>query len=1224
MDHGTNVSELAAELARAVEVTLSPAASQQQRMEAYVACEKFKEVSPLCPQAGFFLANNPQFSSVVKHFGLQLVEHTIKFNWNNISQQEKVFIKESSMKLLHEGVGLAQDQSVAHIKDALSRIIVEMIKREWPQQWTTLLVELSEACTKGEAQTELVLLIFLRLVEDVALLHTIESNQRRKDIYQALTNNMGEIFDFFLRLIEQHVNEFRKYSSMQDPQKAMANSRVVQVALHTLGGFVDWVTIKHIMAGNGRLLQILCILLSDVDFQAPAAECLIQIASRKGNIKDRKELLVLFSEDALSYIYRSAVQTNQMGSEAYYQFLKKLAQVLTGLCSQLTAMWGKEETKDDIRPTNFRLFLETSLILLKHASYTLTHYGALIWLSMMKHDQISKDPTFVEYIPQVINLVGPKIIKVFYPATRPTEISMHPQVFASIDYDSEEEYFSFFARCRSDLLDIFRQSTLITPLVTFGYCEQWLTLRLQKAPAEQTTCSIRDPAYLEWDAIVMTLESVLSRILMVTERPSVATGLRLLESCLKIDSPDPLIVSILLSCISSLFVFLSMSSCQITANNCVAMSGVALLPKVLEKIFSTFMFPDPGHAKSNQSTAVKQLRRHAASLMVKIALKYPLLLLPIFDQIHASVQALARQTDLLTSGELIQLQEALLLISNHFCDYERQSTFVLDVIRPAATQWMTLSAVLKSPQAFIEFVGLNQQPINPPTEDGFSANRGQIINAITLTLGILKRCAWPEDPDRAQRGGFVVAYTESGNPIFRNPATAHIVPLLPHILALLRVLNELYKPEALMAISAGYKQANSLPDTEKKVLMGITAVLTDPMDPNLKPPSTAEERMQKFLHNVYENMYHLIGATGPTLGRDLYAIPGLSTVLIESIFTSLEYVPDYRLRPIVRVFFKAFVYSCPPACYESVLLPIFAHLTPFMLNRLTTRWQYIMRLYESGDLGEDITDTQEVIEDLLNRSMTKEYLETLKTGLVGGTLNINNQNQEANAASGMETGMDVQEEHSMDGAAPALSRATQSAMTSDVINDLGSQLLRSPYTSSPIVMTILSILSWNDSMCSLKATQLTAPVVRFLSAEQLLTPALASNIIAAILQALQLHGQHDCNQAALITLGVQTYEILRPKFPNIMDVMQQIPNISTSDIQKLDEKISVHATTKGNKIDKAKKDLFRKITSQLIGRNLGQLFKKEAKIADLPALNVSTTRNRATMLIFFQNYYLEI
>lgn len=74
------------------------------------------------------------------------------------------------MKLLSMGVGPAEDTSLSHIKDALSRVIVEMVKREWPQQWTTLLSELSDACSKGEAQTELVLLIFLRLVEDVAVL----------------------------------------------------------------------------------------------------------------------------------------------------------------------------------------------------------------------------------------------------------------------------------------------------------------------------------------------------------------------------------------------------------------------------------------------------------------------------------------------------------------------------------------------------------------------------------------------------------------------------------------------------------------------------------------------------------------------------------------------------------------------------------------------------------------------------------------------------------------------------------------------------------------------------------------------------------------------------------------------------------------------------------------------------------------------------------------------
>lgn len=124
-----------------------------------------------------------------------------------------------------------------------------------------------------------------------------------------------------------------------------------------------------------------------------------------------------------------------------------------------------------------------------------------------------------------------------------------------------------------------------------------------------------------------------------------------------------------------------------------------------------------------------------------------------------------------------------------------------------------------------------------------------------------------------------------------------------------------------------------------------------------------------------------------------------------------------------------------------------------MLSHLTNRWTYITQLYKSGELGEDITDTQEVIEDMLNRSLTREYLELLKVAMVGGSLvTLNNT---SDTGTGVESAMNVNEESSMDSPAPAMTRATQNAMASDVINDLGAKLLRYPYTSSPIVMTVL-------------------------------------------------------------------------------------------------------------------------------------------------------------------------
>lgn len=125
-------------------------------------------------------------------------------------------------------------------------------------------------------------------------------------------------------------------------------------------------------------------------------------------------------------------------------------------------------------------------------------------------------------------------------------------------------------------------------------------------------------------------------------------------------------------------------------------------------------------------------------------------------------------------------------------------------------------------------------------------------------------------------------------------------------------------------------------------------------------------------------------------------------------------------------------------------------------------------------------------------------------------------------------------------------------------------------------------------------------------------------------------------QTTLITLGVQVYEILRPKFPHVVQILQQIPNANVADIQKLDEKIAQNGGSKGNKIDKAKKDLFKKLTApvsrfewahcrmianethpprQLIGKTLGQLFRKEVQIINLPPMFTRNPNNFSNSIV---------
>lgn len=86
-----------------------------------------------------------------------------------------------------------------------------------------------------------------------------------------------------------------------------------------------------------------------------------------------------------------------------------------------------------------------------------------------------------------------------------------------------------------------------------------------------------------------------------------------------------------------------------------------------------------------------------------------------------------------------------------------------------------------------------------------------------------------------------------------------------------------------------------------------------------------------------------------------------------------------------------------------------------------------------------------------------------------------------------------------------------------------------------------------------------------------------------MLQSLQIHGQYEPIEGILLTLGAQLYEMLRPKYPCVLDIMMQIPNVNQQDLQKFDEKIqnSYQNHKVSNKVDKTTRDLFRKITSSV-------------------------------------------
>lgn len=222
-----------------------------------------------------------------------------------MSRLEKVYLKNSVMELIANGtLSILEEEN--HIKDVLSRIVVEMIKREWPQHWPDMLMELDTLSRQGETQRELVMFILLRLAEDVVTFQTLPT-QRRRDIQQTLTQNMERILNFLLSTLQENVNKYQQMKTDASQEaEAQANCRVSIAALNTLAGYIDWVSLNHITAENCKLVETLCLLLNEQELQLGAAECLLIAVSRKGKLEDRKRLMILFGDVAMHYVLSAA------------------------------------------------------------------------------------------------------------------------------------------------------------------------------------------------------------------------------------------------------------------------------------------------------------------------------------------------------------------------------------------------------------------------------------------------------------------------------------------------------------------------------------------------------------------------------------------------------------------------------------------------------------------------------------------------------------------------------------------------------------------------------------------------------------------------------------------------------------------------------------------------------------------------------------------------------
>jgi exportin-5 len=114
----------------ALKVVHSPYSPNQARQEAQAFLEDVKTLSE-APSHGFNLAFNKPQEPIVRHYGLSLLEHAVKQNWEDYSPEHREYIRSWVLQLA-ETVA-ADDPS--YLRNKIAQLWVEVAKRAWVASW---------------------------------------------------------------------------------------------------------------------------------------------------------------------------------------------------------------------------------------------------------------------------------------------------------------------------------------------------------------------------------------------------------------------------------------------------------------------------------------------------------------------------------------------------------------------------------------------------------------------------------------------------------------------------------------------------------------------------------------------------------------------------------------------------------------------------------------------------------------------------------------------------------------------------------------------------------------------------------------------------------------------------------------------------------------------------------------------------------------------------------
>lgn len=323
----------------AVACTLT-ADSRETAAKAYEYIERFKDdtdpafilnfgealVSQDVPVPARWRVGQGDFSDYAQHFGLQLIEHVLRYRWKHMSPDCIQHAKQVTVSLFNSRQGSIQTHKL-FILQKISSNLVEIALHEWPQRWSTFIEDVTQNASSGSAQLTLSLVVLRILAEEIHEFHRNYEGRRQSDLVTALEAYANSLMAFLASTMSNVgavvMASAKAAGGLSNSTLGATESGMILVdVLKTLQAYMPWVDLQFVY--DGKFLPCLCDLLQAPSFRKPACEGLLLCVTRKGPLEQRMPLLSLMSNlHVIVAAVPKIIESDGVMDEEDYAFLKR-------------------------------------------------------------------------------------------------------------------------------------------------------------------------------------------------------------------------------------------------------------------------------------------------------------------------------------------------------------------------------------------------------------------------------------------------------------------------------------------------------------------------------------------------------------------------------------------------------------------------------------------------------------------------------------------------------------------------------------------------------------------------------------------------------------------------------------------------------------------------------------------------------------------------------------